>query len=206
MILWGAIAGLSLFIPMVLRKWRERRTNRRLTDQLRQSLQSLVHALRVGVGFQQALDLAAKEGEEPLASEWRRILQSLRLGMALPEALALFAKRVPLRDVTAFITAVEITQATGAALADVLETLAQTLQDRQLLREKIAAATAQGKASGLVLGLLPFLLLTVLRIVAPALVRPMFATGIGQLLLATVLLLVSAGGIVIWKIVDIPAE
>ena len=191
---------------MVLRKWRERRTNRRLTDQLRQSLQSLVHALRVGVGFQQALDLAAKEGEEPLASEWRRILQSLRLGMALPEALALFAKRVPLRDVTAFITAVEITQATGAALADVLETLAQTLQDRQLLREKIAAATAQGKASGLVLGLLPFLLLTVLRIVAPALVRPMFATGIGQLLLATVLLLVSAGGIVIWKIVDIPAE
>ena len=105
-----------------------------------------------------------------------------------------------------FVAAVQITQNTGGNLADVLDTLAETLQERQTLRDKVSALTAQGKASGLVLAALPFLLLGALRVIVPALVRPMFATVIGQGMIASIMVSVAVGGLVIWKIVDIKVD
>jgi len=105
-----------------------------------------------------------------------------------------------------FTAAVQITQNTGGNLADVIDTLAETLQERQTLRDKVSALTAQGKASGLVLAALPFLLLGALRVIVPALVRPMFTTSMGQAMIAGIMISVGLGGLVIWNIVDIKVD
>ena len=104
------------------------------------------------------------------------------------------------------MVAVQLTQSTGGNLADVLETLADTLQERQTLRDKVGALTAQGKASGIVLAFLPFILLGALWVIVPQLVRPMFMTVIGQLMIAGMMVSVAVGGLVIWKIVDIKVD
>jgi tight adherence protein B len=206
MIILAALGALALFIPSLIRKVRDQRRRLLLSSQLRQALQNMVHALRIGVGFQQSLEYVAEEGDLPLALEWRRLLQSVQLGAPWSEALATLAKRVDIPEIGWFVAAVQITQNSGGNLSEVLETLAETLQERQTLREKVSALTAQGKASGLVLAAMPFMLLGALRIIVPGLVRPMFTTAIGQGLIAGIIVSVAIGGLVIWKIVDIKVE
>jgi len=105
-----------------------------------------------------------------------------------------------------FVAAVQITQSSGGSMADVLETLSTTLQEQQTLREKIGALTAQGKASGILIGAMPFFILGALYVIAPEMVIPMFTSWLGQSMLAVVLLMVTMGGFVIKKIVTIPVD
>jgi tight adherence protein B len=206
MIILVALAGIASVIPFLVRKIRAERRRTLLASQLRQALQNMVHALRIGVGFQQALEYVAQEGDMPLAAEWRRLLQSVGVGASWSEALSEVAVRVNIPEMGWFVAAVQITQSTGGTLADVLDTLAETLQERQTLRDKVSALTAQGKASGLVLAALPFLLLAALRVIVPGLVRPMFTTAAGQGMIAGVIVSVAMGGLVIWKIVSIKVD
>lgn len=206
MIILAAGALLASGIPWLVRKIRAERRRWLLAEQLRHSLQNMVHALRVGVGFQQALAHVAEESEPPLALEWRRLLQSVHVGASWNHALADAALRVPIPEMAWFAAAVQITQDTGGSLADVLETLVETLQERQTLRDKVRALTAQGKASGLVLASLPFILLGTLHLLIPDLVKPMFTTVVGQGLIAGVMGSVAVGGLVIWKITSIKVD
>ena len=206
MILVIPLGLIAAFLPRFFFRLREQKYKQLLSRQLRLALQSMVHALRIGVSFLQDLEWAAKEGEEPLAQEWRTTLQAVQVGKTLPEALRDLQQRVPLKDMEWFVTAVCLTQSTGGSLSEVLETLAQNLQERETLREKVAALTAQGKASGALLGALPFLLLLALEMIAPELVHPMFSTSLGQMMLGGVMMGVAIGGWVIHRIVTIPIE
>jgi tight adherence protein B len=206
MILGAVLAGILVFLPRLWRRMREEKRRRRLAAQLRESLQSLVHALRIGVGFTQALDYVAKDCADPLGAHWRWLLQSLQVGKSMSQTLEELSGRVPLKEMRWFVAAVQITQTTGGSMADVLETLSATLQEQQTLREKVAALTAQGKASGVLIGAMPFLILTALYFIAPDMVVPMFTSWLGQSMLAGVLVMVGIGGLVIKKIVTIRVD
>jgi len=206
MILVIVIGVCGACFPAMIKKWKAQRRQALLASQLRQVLQNMVHALRVGVSFMQALDYAAEEGDEPLVTHWRWLLQSVRVGRPLVDALRELSERVPLKEMGWFVAAVQITQSTGGSLADVLETLSTTLQERQSLREKVSALTAQGKASGMLLSALPFLVTGALYIIAPKMVTPMFTTWIGQMMLAGVLVFIAIGSIVIHRIVSIRVD
>jgi tight adherence protein B len=206
MILLIVIGVLGACLPVIMKRWKAERQRLLLASQLRQSLQNMVHALRVGVSFMQALDYAAQEGEEPLVSHWRRLLQSIRVGQPLVDALRELSERVPLKEMGWFVAAVQITQSTGGSLADVLDQLSTTLQERESLRDKVSALTAQGKASGALLSALPFLVTGALFVIAPKMVAPMFTTLIGQMMLAGVLVFIVIGGVVIERIVSIRVD
>jgi tight adherence protein B len=206
MILLGVIGLLLACIPVFAKRIARERQRQLSASQLRQSLQNIVHAMRVGVGFTQALEYAAKEGAEPLAGEWRRMLQTIRLGKSMSEALEELSLRVPIKEMKWFVTAVQIAQSTGGSLAEVLDTLASTLQEQQTLREKVSALTAQGKASGVLLSCLPFLMMGTLELVAPDLAKPLFVTATGQAVIAGVLVSVAIGGVVIKKIVTVKVD
>ena len=207
MIILLLVVGLILgCCPYGLRYLRGQKRDRLLALQLRQSLQSMVHALQVGTSFLQALERAADEGEAPLAKEFQTVIHSVRMGASLPEALSSLGVRVPLKEMKWFITAGVITQQTGGSLSGVLETLANTLQERETLREKVAALTAQGKVSGVLLSILPFVMMGALSFIAPEMIKPLFVTAVGQMMLAAVIGSVTIGGWVIFKIVSIKAD
>lgn len=206
MILLSALLAVFCFIPAAVKKWKAKRRRLLLASQLRQSLQNMVHALKVGVSFMQALDYVAQEGEEPLASHWRWLLQAARVGKPLGDALQELAARVPLREMGWFAAAVQITQSSGGSLAEVLDTLAAALQEQESLREKVNALTTQGKASGVLLSAMPFLMTGALSVIAPKLIAPLFTTVLGQVMLAGVLIMIVFGGIVIHHIVSIEVD
>lgn len=197
---------LGLLVRHVILESQRQRAQRLIARQFRESLRLIVHALQVGTGLQQALEVAAREGQKPLATEWERLLQSLHVGRTWDQGLKEFSDRVRIPAVPWFVAAVHVTRQTGGSLADVLLSLAETLQERETLREKVSALTAQGKASGCVLAALPFVLLGTLQMIVPDLMRPMFETNTGLRLLAGVLMSVSIGGYLIWAIVSIKED
>lgn len=206
MILLSLAVAIILAIPKIIRRHQRIRKQQVLRRQFRCSLQTMVHGLKVGAGFHQVLERTARDSDPPLSREWQSVLHSFRAGRSLAEALVDLKRRVPLREIQWFVSAVQITQQSGGSLAGVLETFAMSLLERETLREKVAALTAQGKASGIVLSAMPFLLMAVLFCVAPGLIRPLFVTSAGQSLLALVIVMVALGGVVIFKIVSLPED
>ncbi len=206
MILIVVLMALAACVPWLWRRLKEERHRKQLASQLRQSLQSMAHSLRIGVGFTQALEYVARETEDPLGVHWRWLLQAFQVGKPLNQSLDELGVRVPLKEMRWFVAAVQITQTTGGSLADVLETLSVTLQEQQSLREKVSALTAQGQVSGILIGAMPFLILGALYVIAPEMVTPMFTCWLGQAMLAGVVVMVSVGGFVIKQIVTIEVD
>jgi tight adherence protein B len=203
MLLLAVIGLLLATLPLIAARVRAERRRRLIALQMRQGLESLVQALRVGNSFFQSLDRLSREADPPLALEWRRLAEALRVGTRAAEALADFQRRVPARCAAWFAASASVTLQSGGSLAGILENLAETLRQQEALEEKIAALTAQGKASAGVLSALPFVIIAALALVAPDLAKPLFVQSQGQALLGIVLMLVAAGGVVMWRIVAI---
>lgn len=163
----------------------------------------MASALRSGSSFVQAVQVVAREGAAPLSEEWNSFLRDLQLGASIEKALAGLENRLPLAPIRSFVTAVTITLDTGGNLAGVLLTLAGTLRQEMVFQGKLKALTAQGKISGYVVSGMPFALIAMLYVLAPELIAPLFTTGLGQLLLVGVTLLVAVGTWVIKKIITI---
>ena len=92
---------------------------------------------------------------------------------------------------------------TGANLPEALDRIATTIRSRYAVQGKIDALTAQGKAQGLVVGLLPIFLLIMLHFLDPEFVKPLFNTWIGNLAIVLMVILEALGFFVIKKIVAI---
>jgi tight adherence protein B len=203
MILVGLLLGVLLISIVIVRQYQMEKRRALMAAQFRASLRNIVHALRVGIGFGQALDYTAKESDFPISSEWQTLVQSLRVGQPLPQALRAFSSRLAMKEARWFATAVEVTQSAGGSLGDVLDSLADTLQERQNLREKIAALTAQGKGSGILMACLPYALIGALALVAPDMAGLLVGTPAGQWTIVGVTASIAVGGFFIKKIVTI---
>jgi len=105
-------------LPFLLKVIRRQRWNRLVLWQLRQSIQGMAHCLQAGSSFLQALERASQDGEDPLARELNTMINSVRMGVPLPQALKELGERVQLKEMTWFVTAAQISQETGGSLAE----------------------------------------------------------------------------------------
>jgi tight adherence protein B len=174
-----------------------------IPEQMAQDLEVMASALRSGTSLVQAVQVAAHEGNGPLAEDWETFLKDIRLGASLETALRELQIRVPIAPMRSFATAVSITQASGGNLAGVLLTLAGTLRQEITFQGKLKAMTAQGRLSGYIVSAMPFFLMSALYLLSPELMRPFFGTAGGEMILVVVVVFVAIGSWVIKQIVTI---
>jgi tight adherence protein B len=110
---------------------------------------------------------------------------------------------VPLADASVFCTALVIAQRTGGSVSTVLDSIAVSLREKRALDGKVRALTSQGKMQGVIIGSLPVALLFAVYLLDPQMVRPLFDTLVGRLMLAGGALLEIVGFLVIRKMTDI---
>jgi tight adherence protein B len=96
-----------------------------------------------------------------------------------------------------------LARATGGSLAPLLDTLAETLRERERLRGQVRALTAQGRLSGYVVGATPVVMLLVMWLIDPAFVAPVFTTPLGYGMLAAAAVLEALGAVGIRAVVRI---
>lgn len=142
-------------------------------------LHLLAGTLRAGVPLTAALEAVAVEAGGPVAPELQRVAGETALGRPLPEALLAVGHRMRSDEVIWVGMAVEIHQQAGGNLAEVLDTVAQTVAEGQRLRREVAALTAEGRLSAIVLGVLPIGLAAVITVVNPGYLSTLLRAPLG---------------------------
>jgi tight adherence protein B len=132
------------------------RRQKRFADQLGETLQLLSGSLRAGYSMMQAVDAVAREAESPAAEEFGRLVMETRLGRDMADALHAMADRMQSDDFTWVMQAIEIHREVGGDLAEVLDTVAGTIRERNQIRRQVQALSAEGKLSAYILLALPF--------------------------------------------------
>lgn len=175
-----AVAAVFLgSLPLLATGLVARRRRRRFASDLPGLLQLLAGAVRAGFPVSQALTGVSDELTGPVSDEFRRVATESGLGRPLPEALSALAERMGNDDVAWVGMAIELHQQAGGNLAEVLDTVAHTISQRQRLRAEIATLTAEGRISAIVLGLLPPLLTGVITVVNPGYVASLLDEPLG---------------------------
>lgn len=173
-----ALALLAI-LPKKLYAWLRQRRIDKIQQQLPDGLMMVAGSMRAGLGFSSALESLARDTDPPLAQEFALVLREQRMGVKLEEALVHFNKRVPVQDVTLFVSAVGISREVGGNLAESLASLADTLRRRLIMEGKVKALTAQGRLQGIVMALMPVGLISFLSLAYPTTMHDLYHTPLG---------------------------
>ena len=173
------------------------------TEQLGDCLISISDAMRAGYSFQQALDIVSKEMEPPISQEFMKVLADLRLGVSFETALKRMASRVSSADFNLVVTAVLIQREVGGNLAQILDTISDTIMERIRMKREIQSLTAQGRFSSIILFILPFVIGIFSFFLNPNQVGVFFDETIGKIMLITSIVMAVIGFLIIQRIVDI---
>ena len=197
----AAVAG--YFLPGRYVRYRQRKRVKQFNNQLGDTLVLLSNALKAGYSFAQAIDTVAKNATAPIADEFSRAVREMNLGGSVEEALGNMVKRVDSPDFELVVIAVGIHRTVGGNLAEILDNIAYTIRSRIQIKGEISTLTAQARASGTLITLLPVALGLFLYFVTPTYFKPMTQNVIGWAMLGAGAFLIGIGNAIIKKVVAI---
>ena len=160
-----------------------KRRQAKFTAELANAVELIVRGVKSGLPLNECLATIARESGEPLAGEFREVVEQQRVGVPLAEALERLNTRMPLAEVRFFTIVIAIQQQAGGNLSEALGNLATVLRDRFRLQMKVKALSAEAKASALVLGSLPPAVMFMVYGASPDYIMPLFATRTGNFML-----------------------
>jgi tight adherence protein B len=197
------VAAFGAAFPTLLLRMALNKRADRLREQLPDVLTIMAASLRAGHSFLQSLDTVAKEIAQPAAAEFQRVVAEIRLGRPAEDALEALAERVGSADFKWAVLAVNIQREVGGNLAEILDTVADTLRERAMLRRQVRVLTAEGRLSAWVLALLPIAIGLYMAAVNPSYIGLLVTTTIGLVMLGTAIALMALGILWMRKIVNI---
>ncbi len=151
---------------------------RKIEEQLPLALDIVSRAVRAGHPVISAIQLAADEMSDPVGSEFGLIVDEATYGVELQQALVNFARRTGSPDVHFFAVSVSIQSETGGNLVEILQGLSGTMRGRQTLGKRVSALASEGKASALILSVLPLLMMGVQMVIRPTVYSDKFSDPI----------------------------
>jgi tight adherence protein B len=201
----GAVGGtlVSVVAPRLALRYFARRRTKQFVYQLPDALLALASALRAGSNLTKGLELLSTRQSAPLAQEFTIVLAEYRVGRQLADSLTDMRRRVNTPELDLMNTAINVSRRVGGNLADTLEALAKTLQEKAHMEGKIDALTSMGRAQGWVVGLLPIFIGFVLYQQQPERMSLMFTEWYGWIVLAVVAVMMALAAWMIRKIVNI---
>lgn len=153
LLLVGLLLGVVL--PWVFLGFKAGRRRKAFDRALPETLQLISGSLSAGLSLAQSIDTVVRDGVEVIATEFKRVLVETRLGVPLEDALDGVAKRYESKDFAWVVMAIRIQRQVGGNLAELLDTVAATMREREYIRRQVSALAAEGKLSAVVLAVLP---------------------------------------------------
>ena len=178
------------------------RRQTKFTRELPNAVDIVVRGMKSGLPLNECLAIVARESEEPLAGEFREVIDQQRVGVPLGEALERLTMRMPLPEVRFLAIVVAIQQQAGGNLSEALGNLSTVLRDRFQLKMKVKALSAEAKASAWVLASLPPLVTIMVYGTAPEYISILFNTRTGNFALMFCGLWMLTGILVMRKMIN----
>lgn len=204
----GAIVG--FFAPRFYVRQQQSARIRRFDDQLGDMLNLMVNGLRAGYSTMQAMEAVSRELPSPISDEFHRVVQEMQIGITMEKALENLLRRIPSEDLDFVITAINVQREVGGNLSEILDTISFTIRERVRIKGEIRVMTANVRASGTILSLIPLGLALALWFLSPEYIGTFFAPNdffpqpaCGIISVAVIIGLIVAGYFVMMKIADI---
>jgi tight adherence protein B len=202
-LLVAVLAVLVGAVPsLVLGRMLNKRLNA-LNAQLPDVLMILASSMRAGHSFLQALDTVSKEVGDPSGPEFSRVVTEIRLGRTPDDALNALAERVGTEEFRWAMMAVNVQREVGGNLAEVLDTLAQTVRERETVRRQVRVLSAEGRLSMWLLAAIPPAICLYIVWVNPEYMSLLWTTRLGWVMIVMAATLMTVGCFVARKIVRI---
>jgi tight adherence protein B len=201
---FGLAGGLGgVMVPWFYVLYMKRRRMAKLSEQLPDAMDTIVRSLRAGYSMAAAFEVVSQELPAPISTEFIKIKEENKLGMSLKDSMENLLQRCQNMDVKLFVTSVLIQWEIGGNLTEILGNLSYTIRERFKLRGHIKALTAEGRLSGIVLGVLPLFVGVVIYYLNAEYLEVFFTTYVGKAMLVAAGFLIIIGWLAIKKIVTI---
>jgi tight adherence protein B len=175
------VGGLG-FPRWMVGRIRNRRLNKFL-EEFPNAVDVIVRGVRAGLPVNECLSIIAREAKEPVATEFRRVIDAQQMGIPLSEAVGRLYENIPLTESNFFGIVIAIQQSAGGNLSEALGNLSNVLRDRKKMKHKISAMSAEAKASAGIIGALPFLVATLVYLTTPDYIKILFTDTTGNMIL-----------------------
>lgn len=179
------------------------RRQKKFVDEFSNAIDIIVRGVKSGLPVNECLKIIARESPKPVCEEFHQLTEGIKIGLSLEQALARMQERMPLQEVNFFGIVLMIQQKTGGNLAEALGNLATVLRGRKLMEGKIKALSAEAKASAMIIGSLPFLVMGAVKVASPEYLDPLFTTKPGNFILLGAGLWMSMGVFVMRSMIKI---
>ncbi|MGC1450456.1 MAG: type II secretion system F family protein [Candidatus Sulfotelmatobacter sp.] len=199
---WVALL-VGFLLPYSYISFRRNQRFEKFEELFPEAIDTLARAVRAGHAFTTALEMISNEVSEPVCGEFRQLYEEQKFGMPVRDALINLTERMPLVDVKFFVTAVMLQRETGGNLAEILDNLSYVIRERFKIQRQVRVYTAQGRLTMALLMGMPPIIVTVMLVLNPSFIRPLFSDPIGHTLLVAGIVLQTVGYFVIRKIIRI---
>ncbi len=196
----GFAAGFGL--PRWVIGFLSKRRIKKFTEHFSDAIDVIVRGIKSGLPVHDCLKIIGRESPEPLAGEFRTLVDNVGVGIAIGDALEKMYQRMPTSELRFFAIVLAIQQKTGGNLAEALNNLSTVLRARKLMREKIKALSSEAVASSFIIGSLPPGVVVLITVTTPSYMAPMFSDPRGHLMLMGAAFWMSCGIFVMRKMIN----
>jgi len=167
-LLWALIGcGAGLLLPLFILNFLVTRRRNKAVVQLPEALDIIVRSLGAGHPVPVAMGLVAREMPDPIGSEFGVASDEVSFGSNISTAIQRLADRIGHDDFELFSAMIRLQERTGGNLAELLRSNSKTIRDRQKMRLRIKACSAEGRMSAMILNAAPIALFFLIQLTAP---------------------------------------
>ncbi|MDF2369826.1 MAG: type II secretion system F family protein [Rhizobiaceae bacterium] len=194
------IAGLG--VPRWILSFARKRRFKAFMEEFPNALDVMVRSIKSGLPVNDALRLIATDSQEPLRSEFRRIVEAQQMGLSIPEACTRLHQNIPVSETNFFAIVITIQSQAGGNLSEALGNLSRVLRERRKMKGKIKAMSMEAKASAAIIGALPFAIVILVYLTTPDYIITLFTDPRGNIILGASLIWMGMGVLVMKKMVN----
>ena len=174
----GFVSGVA--IPrFIVRRKREKRF-KAFTKAFPDAVDIIVRGVRSGLPLNDCLRIIANDAEEPVRSEFRKLVESTQMGLSVPEASERLYESIPTSETNFFSIVLTIQSQAGGNLSEALGNLVRVLRERAKMADKIKAVSQEAKTSAIIIGSLPFVVAGLVSFTKPSYLVPLYSTSGGH--------------------------
>ncbi len=179
-----------------------KRRQTKFLEEFPNALDVMCRSIRSGLPLNEAVRLIASDGQEPVKTEFRRVVESQQVGMSLPEAIERMTLTMPLPEVSFFGIVIAMQAQAGGNLSETLGNLSKVLRDRRKMKAKVSALSMEAKASAVIIGALPFIVSFLVYLTSPDYLMILFTDPRGHVILGCSAVWMSIGIVIMRNMIN----
>ena len=197
------LAVLGFALPAIYLRNRRGHRLAEFEEALPRAMELMANSMKAGQSVTQSLRAVTDNAGPPVSEEFGLARREIELGASIESALGNMVKRIGSSDLRLVVMVITIQHSVGGDLPAILISLADTMKQRAEMRAEILAATAQSRASSLIITLLPIAAALGLYFLVPDYFRPMFINPVGWFILAVAAIMLAIGNFIIRRLTAI---